>query len=119
MCIKIIFLQVVCLVYGELADNLNSFVVAAVVGRGNCHSKVLERRSVSSALSPRDERPDKSYDKELGPDMARPLHRALRNLDRARGSLCVLPAVLLSRRRLERIIELGVRHRTPDYHSFW
>jgi hypothetical protein len=35
MCIKITFLQVVRLVYGELADNLNSFVVAAVVGRGN------------------------------------------------------------------------------------
>src|SRR4029077_4448305 len=42
MCIKIIFLRVVRLVYGELADNLNSFVVAAVAGRGNSTRNFLK-----------------------------------------------------------------------------
>jgi hypothetical protein len=29
------------------------------------------------------------------------------------------PALLLSRRGLERIIELGMRHRTPAHYSLW
>ena len=47
---------------------------------------------------------------------ARPPHRALRDLDRARGGLCVLSALLLSRRNMERIIKLALHHRASTHY---
>ena len=93
------------------------FVTDFILIRWKHQSKFLEQRSVSSAFSPRDER--KSTDKKLDLDVDWVVHRALRDIDRAHGGLCILSAVFLSRGDLEGIIELGMRHRARAHYSIW
>jgi hypothetical protein len=104
MCTIQYFLQVVRLVYGELTIP-DWRCIRGRWPRQFTRNFLKGDRALSHCHPA--ERSAKSHNKEPARDVGRVIRRALRNLDRARGGLCVLSALLLSRRNMERIIELG------------